>query len=73
MLQVDTTSTAHDSPAIFGFESITDSPELKLEALAAITDLSEQEDRNSWFESKQETVSVTVFLQSSKRQIRNFT
>ena len=37
------------------------SPEFKLEALVAITDLSEQEDRNSGFESKQETVAVTVF------------
>ena len=37
---------------------------------SAITDLSEQEDRKSGFESKDETVAVTV---CRKRQIRNFT
>ena len=53
-------TTPHDSPALFRLES-------------TITDLLEQEARNSGFESKQETVAVTVFFRSRKRQIRNFT
>ena len=34
--------------------------------MVAITDLSEQEDRNSGFESEQETVAVTVFSKAGK-------
>ena len=34
--------------------------------MVAITDLSEQEDRNSGFESKQETVAVTVFSEAGR-------
>ena len=40
MLLVDTTPTLHGSPALFRLESVIDWPEFKLEALAAITDLS---------------------------------
>ena len=53
LLQVDTTQTPHDSPAVFRLES-------------TITDLLEQEDRNSGFESKQETVAVTVFSKAGR-------
>ena len=57
-----TSPTPHnDSPAVFRLETVIDLPKLKLEALVAITNLSEQEDRNSGFELKQETVAVTVF------------
>ena len=67
LLQVDTAPTPHDSPAVFSLETVIDLPEFKLEAQVAITDLSEQEDRNSGLELKQGTVAVTVFCQSRKR------
>ena len=53
LLQVDTTLTPHDSPTVFRLES-------------TITDLLEQEVRNSGFESKQETVAVTVFSKAGR-------
>ena len=53
LLQVDTTPIPHDSPAVFRLES-------------TITDLLEQEDRNSGFESKQKTVAVTVFSEARR-------
>ena len=56
LLYVDTAPTPNiDSPTVFRLESVTDLPEFKLEVLIAITDLTEKEDRNSGFESKQET------------------
>ena len=65
LLQVDNAPAPHnDLPAVFRLESVIDSPEFRLEALVAITNLSEQKDRNSRFELKQETVS---FFQSKKR------
>ena len=50
LLQVDTALAPHND------SSVTDLPTFKLEALVAITDLSEQEDRISAFELKQEIV-----------------
>ena len=43
-------------------------PGFKLEALVAITDISEKEDRNSEFELKQETVAVTIFSKAQRRK-----
>ena len=64
MLQVDTAPTPYnDSPAEFRLESWIDSPEFKLEALVAIT---EQKDRNSGFESWQQTVAVTFFSKAER-------
>ena len=40
--------------------------EFKLEALVAITDLSEPEDRNSGFRLKQETVAVNDFSKAER-------
>ena len=66
LLQVHTAPTPPDSPAVFRLGSVIDLPEFKLEALVAITDLSEQEDRNSGFELKQETVAVTAFSKTER-------
>ena len=66
LLQVDTAPTPPDSPAVFRLESAIDLPEFKLEALVTITDLSEQEDRNSGFELNQEIVAVTVFSKAER-------
>ena len=68
MLLVDTTPTPHDSPAVFRLESVIDSSEFQLEVLTAITDLSNREDKNSGFESKQETVTVTVFSKGGRHK-----
>ena len=43
-----------------------DLPEFKLEALVVITNLSEQTERNSGFELKQQTVAVTVFSEAER-------
>ena len=53
LLQVYTTPAPHDLLAVFRSES-------------AIADLSEQENRNSGFESKQKTVAVTVFSEAER-------
>ena len=56
---------------MFRLESIIDLPEFKLEALVAITDLSEQEYRNSGFESKQKTVAVYVFSKAERGKLES--
>ena len=65
-LQVDTTPIPHDSPAVFRLKSVTEPPEFQPEALVTTTDFSEQENGNSGFESKQETVAVTVFTKAER-------
>ena len=52
-------TTPHDSPALFRLES-------------TITDSLEQEARNSGFESKQETVAVTVFFKAGRDKSETF-
>ena len=58
-MQVDTAPTPHnDLTAVFRLELVTDLPEIKVEALVAITGLPGQEDRTSGFELKEETAVV---------------
>ena len=62
---VDTAPTSHNHlPGIFRLDPVIELPEFKLGLLTAITDFSEQEERTSGFELKQETVAVTVLSQA---------